>query len=379
MADGGVKAEIKPEIKLDPGEDGTRDMADIDAFEDDHDLMIPPSAAQGGPTAWLVKLPKDMWEAWSKVYADAPEDEMIEIGKMRVYHQVPDDDVLKQKIQIRLHEKTPQHQNIPKNYHLKLSTAGYSNTCVFSEKDLPGHKPSAIGRNRHLQPGSKPSGIQPKNDRYGQGGQANSGRPTYRTAIPKQTALVPQIQHEANAVPIEDDAYYAHIAKIWQDHVAPKSRTTYIEGIDRGMHPGVSNLNTLGAFGLSSKPKQSRGHKVVKEKAVRMERSQLMDALNRCFRRYRYWSMRALRNELKQPEAWIKENLEQIATLVRSGDFAMNWVLKPEYQGTIIKDDDDVKEEVAKVESGTDMASGDEMLEDDDEGDEFEDVKMEGS
>ena len=27
MADGGVKAEVKPEIKLDPGEDGTRNLS----------------------------------------------------------------------------------------------------------------------------------------------------------------------------------------------------------------------------------------------------------------------------------------------------------------------------------------------------------------
>ena len=89
----------------------------------------------------------DVWEAWSKAYAEAPEEQMIEVGKMRVYHHLPDDDLLKQKIQIRLND-TPQHADVPKNYHVKLSTVGYSNTAVFSEKDLPGHKPSAIGRNR---------------------------------------------------------------------------------------------------------------------------------------------------------------------------------------------------------------------------------------
>ncbi|KAI6797346.1 hypothetical protein KC361_g3924 [Hortaea werneckii] len=377
MADGGVKAEVKPEIKLDPGEDGTRNMNDIDAFEDDTDLKIPPGVMRGGPSAWLVKIPKDMWEAWSKAYADAPDYDMVEIGKMRVYKDVPDENMLNQKIQIRLNEQTPHTLDLPKKYELKLSTAAYNNTCVFSEKDLPGHKPSAIGRNRHLQPGAKPSGIQSKGERYGQNGQAGaSGKPNYRTAIPKETALLPQIQHEANAAPIEDDEYFAHIAKRWKEHVAPKSRTTYIEGIDRGMHPGVSSAASLGAFGLSSKPKAGK-KKAVKEKAVRLERSQLMDALGQCFRRYRYCSMRFLRNELKQPEAWIKENLEQIATLVRSGDFAMNWVLKPEFQSTIVKDDDEVKEEVAKVESGAEESgSGDEM---DEDGDDFEDVKMEGS
>ena len=379
MADGGgVKSEVKPEIKLDPAAgDGGRKMADIDDFEDDYDLQIPPP----GPQAWLVKLPKDMWQAWSQIYQDAPEDTMIEIGKMRVYNLPPgEEDPMKQKIQIRLFENVPQHSDIPKNYDLKLSTNGYSNTVVFSEKDLPGHRTQAIGRNRYLAPGSKPSGIPAKNERYGQNGSSTS-KPTYRTAIPKQTALAPPIQHEANATPIEDDAYLAHIARKWKEHAAPKSRVTYMEGIDRGMHPGMTSLSNFSAFGLSARPGRGgaqggKGKKAVKEKAVRIGKDQLMDALYRCFRRFRYWSMKALRNELKQPEAWIKENLEQIATLIRSGDFAMNWMLKPEYQG-VVKEEDDVKEEVAKVESGTDDPTGDEMLEED-EGD-FEDVKMEGS
>merc|ERR1712078_451451 len=97
-----------------------------------------------------------------------------------------------------------------------------------------------------------------------------------------QIRLNEQTPHEANAAPIEDDEYFAHIAKRWKEHVAPKSRTTYIEGIDRGMHPGMSNTASLGAFGLSSKPKAGK-KKAVKEKAVRLERSQLMDALGQCF------------------------------------------------------------------------------------------------
>lgn len=354
-------------------------MADIDEFEDDIDLQIPPPGAQ----AWLVSLPKDMWQAWNNVYKDAPDDQLIEVGKMRVYHTKPGEDasLTKQKIQIRLNQHTPQHADIPKNYHLKVNTEGYSNTVVFSEKDLPGHRSQPFGRNRYLQ-ASKPSGIQAKSERYGQK-PGGSGKPTYRTAIPKQTVLAPQIYHEASATPIEDDAYFEHIKRKWDAHVAPKSRTTYIEGVDRGMHPGVSNLSTFQSFGLTARPGRGntggRGKKVVKEKAVRMSASDLTDALGRCFRRYKYWSMKALRTELRQPEAWIKELLEQIATLVRSGDFALNWMLKPEYQN-IVREGDDVKEELAKVESGTDMGTGDELGDDgDDVDEEFEDVKMEGS
>ncbi|KAK5131848.1 hypothetical protein LTR08_000515 [Meristemomyces frigidus] len=381
MAD--VRAEIKSEMKPEMED---RKLADVDEFDDDTDLHIPPPGGQ----AWLVKLPKDMWQAWNDVYQSVPDDERIMVGSMRVYHQKPGEEDNKQKIQIRLHNSLPQHHDIPKNYDLKLTTTGYSNAVVFSEKDLPGHRPQQYGRNRPMQPSllGKPAGLPMKSERYGKDAPTKPTRSTYRTAIPKQTSLAPLIHHEANATPIEDDAYYEHIKRKWDAHIAPKSQTVYIEGVDRGMHPGMSNLSTFNSFGLSARPGRggvqgtSSGlgngrKKVVKEKAVRMPQPQLIDALYVCFRRYRYWSMKALRNELRQPEAWIKENLETIASLMRSGDFAMNWVLKPEY-ANVVQEGDHVKEELANVESGTD---GDDMGEDEfeEEGGEFEDVKMGGS
>lgn len=370
MAD--VKAEMQPSIKVDPAEDtkDARDMADVDEFDDDTDLHIPPDNTQ----AWLVKLPKELWQAWHGLYDSAPDEQLIEVGKMRVYHQAPDADVMQQKIQIRLHDAHPQHTDLPRNYDLHLTSNGYGNTVVFAEKDLPGH------RKRQPRPGNLPApgGIPTKTDRY--------NRPTYRTAIPKHTALAPMLHHEATATPIQDDAYFAHMKRQWDAHTAPKSRTTYLAGVDAAMHPGLaSNLDT--AFGLSQRTGKLGGRrkKVVQEKAVRMGQADLIDALYHCFRRFKYWSLKALRNELRQPEVWIKENLETIATLVRSGDFAMTWVLRPEYQGVVVREGDEVKEEVAKVESGAEDGggTGDEMGGDeeefDDGGDEFEDVKMEGS
>ncbi|KXL46646.1 hypothetical protein M433DRAFT_65377 [Acidomyces richmondensis BFW] len=354
--------EVKPEIKVD-GAEGP-DMADIDEFEEDTDLYIPGPDQQ----AWLIQVPKDLWQAWAQVYEEAPEDTAIEIGKMRVYKPPEgEQDMRKQKIHIHLAEHLPQHENILKKYEMKVTHSTYSNVCVFSEKDLPNHRAAGPGKNRRLQP-NRPSGIPSKSERYGR----------FRSMVTKQTALAPPIVHVVKATHLEDEAYHAHMKRLWDAHVAPKSRATYIEGVDRRMHPGMSNLSSFNTFGLSSRPGAKGGRKtgkIIKDKAVRMEKGDLMSALERCFRKYKYWPMKALRNELRQPEAWIKENLDEIATLVRSGDFAMNWVLKPEY-ANVVKEGDEVKEEVAKVESGTD-GTGDEMDGEDDLGD-FEDVKMEG-
>ncbi|KAK4560684.1 hypothetical protein LTR86_005262 [Recurvomyces mirabilis] len=389
-------ADVKPEIKIDPAtnNNNTTDVKDIAAFEDDTDLTFPDPSAQ----AWLVKVPEDLWKAWAEIYKDAPDDTPIEIGKMRLYNMPANEvDPTKQKIQIRLHHNTPQHQNISKNYDLAVTTRDYSNLCIFSEKNLPGHKPST--RSNNNRPGLKPSGLPTRDQRYGNNSKFSGSRS--RSAIPKQTSFAPRIQHEALATPVLDATYEADFARKWAAHVAPKEKTAYTEGIDRSGHAGLSSkLGQFASFGLSAHPKgtgaggragrRNGGAGGGKDKAVRMEKGMLLDALQNCFRRYKYWGMKALRAELRQPEAWIKEVLEEIAVLVKSGDFAMNWTLRPDMMDIIFEGDEGrvAKEETAKVESASDLdldgpGDGLEGVDDDDDDeadeDDFEDVSMDAA
>lgn len=357
---------VKPEIKLDPAGASTPAMDDVEAFEETHELYIPPPPTAGGKQAWLVKVPTYLWEHWADIYRNSAEDEPIEIGKMRV--KVPtsaDQDPLKQKIQIRLAPGVPQHRGLPMNYDLNIKTNGYSGTVVFSEKDLPGHS-----RPRRQQ-GAKPSGIQSKEERYG-----NATKPgTFRTAIPKETALAPVIHHVADAAPLEDATFFKFFEKRYQLSTKPKINTIFTTGIDKGPPAGSGGFSGFEGFNTTSKGKK----KVPKEKAVRIAPEALLDALDKCFRRYKYWSLKALRNELHQPEAYIKQTLENIAVLVRSGDFAMNYMLRPEYSSMNNIKDEDVKEEFVEVKSEDEEEIGTEGGEDDeDEEDEFEDVQMEG-
>lgn len=361
---------IKPEIKLDPATEGT-DMSQVEEFEEDTDLYLPVDQ----PPAWLVKVPDHLWAAWNDIYKTAADAEPIEIGKMRVYNQKEGESVMDQKIQIRLNAGVPQHQDLPKNYTIAMKTEKYSNTVVFSEKDLPGHQPrrDVVGRQRaHL----KPQGIQPKSERYGN----NTTKPgSYRTAIPKQTALAPIIQHVADAVPIEDASFDAWEEKSYKALMQPKSKTRIFQGIDRGMHPGTRNNAT---FTLTSRVPGTAGRKAPpKEKAVRMSEKDLLDRIYKCFQKYRYWSLKALKLELKQPETFIKQMLEGVAYLVRSGDFAMNYKLKDEYEGIANIKPEEVKNEnaVVKSEDEGSMAEDAEMEEgEEDDLEDFEDVKMEG-
>lgn len=118
----GIKAEdgayIKPEIEA-------------DEFEDTGECQMPRS--EEDQQAWLCRLPKWLWTAW----ADMADDEEIEIGKVRVYHQPNPDG--SQKIQMKLHD-LPKHRDVPKLYDLTSSRGQYNNTVVFSERDQPGFK-----------------------------------------------------------------------------------------------------------------------------------------------------------------------------------------------------------------------------------------------
>ena len=362
--------QIKPEIKLDPSTSTPPTMSNVEDFEDDTDLHIPPPDSS---QAWLVKLPGYLWQAWNEIYAQTADAEPIEIGKMRVYNAKEGEDPLQQKIQIRLNAGVPQHVDLPKNYEVDLKSQGYNNTVVFSEKDLPGHQ-HARGRKSQL---SVNRGIQSKSDRYSQQQIVKPGH--YRTAIPKQTALAPLIHHEADARPVEDASYMAHFKKSYQASINPKKQTTFQHGIDRSMHPGSSALSTFSSFGLTSRPSGRKAPP--KEKAVRISQGELLDHIYKCFRRYRYWSLKALKNELRQPENFIKQTLESIAILVRSGDFAMNYKLKDEYESIANVKPEEVKEETAVIKSedeGSLAEDGEMEGDEDDEGDEFEDVNMEG-
>lgn len=61
-----------------------------------------------------------------------------------------------------------------------------------------------------------------------------------------------------------------------------------------------------------------------------MPQNELLDLIYQCFREYRYWPFKALKARLRQPEAYLKQTLEMVAHLVKSGDFAMTWELRPE-------------------------------------------------
>lgn len=350
---------IKPEIKADPA-DSKDGLAEVDEFEEDHDLYIPPDPPQG----WLARVPPELWQVWNDMYSNARGEERVKIGTLRVYNN-PEGGADPEQIQLHLEDGVEQTKDMPKKYNLKIQAATYNNSVVFSEKDLPGHKSQSFGRNRHNA--GKQSGVN-KYDRFNQ--QPIKRINGYSSVIPKQTALAAKVQHEANLVPIEDEDYYKSLERTLTQAMQPKVNTTIHKSLMKGQLPSKQNelFSTFVSGATGGKAKK----KAAKDKFVRMSQSEMYDAIHRAFSEYKYWSLKALRQRLHQPEDFIRKSLESIATLIRSGDFAMQYVLAPEYAASLDIGYDDVKDEAAQIESDSD--SGDDA---DDDDIEMEDVKME--
>lgn len=93
-------------------------------------------------------------------------------------------------------------------------------------------------------------------------------------------------------------------------------------------------------------------------KAARWSENVLMDAICRAFEKYNYWSMKALRAHIHQPEAYLREQLEGCAMLHRTGPFANQWSLKPDYkrmlsdQGRHLAQNDSAAPAVAEADAG---------------------------
>jgi transcription initiation factor TFIIF subunit beta len=98
-------------------------------------------------------------------------------------------------------------------------------------------------------------------------------------------------------------------------------------------------------------------------KTARMPQNELLDRIFDCFKKYNYWSMKALRAELQQPEAYLRE----------SGRFATQWSLKPENK---IANYDQIGDAVAPTQEGDPGGDESDMADEEDDGDD-DDIKFE--
>lgn len=312
-----------PFIKPDPdSKEGLAGLSDDDLYEDTGDLDF----TQAGQNVWLTRIPTDLWKHWSQL----DDDEEIQIGTVRVEGEAHDI----KRISLRLNE-SPNSTDIPKDYLLqrqnvdpKSGSFAVQNSFIFSEKDLPGHKNKVdemFGETRSMLYESMKREARKKATK-------RKWEPYVRKTIPKQTALVGKVADEFNCMPVENAEYQRISEAKALKALEPREKVRLID-LRQHKGPNVREVaaGTVGGFVQQAKPVKPRTQE---NKATRRERNVLLDEIFGLFREYSHWKFADIKARTNQPEQYLKETLEMVAHLVRTGDFAMTWELKPEARET---------------------------------------------
>ncbi|KAH6630705.1 transcription initiation factor IIF, beta subunit-domain-containing protein [Chaetomium sp. MPI-SDFR-AT-0129] len=302
---------------------------------------------------YLTRLPNYVWEAWSKL----DDDDEIEIGTVRQWT----DETGKIRLQMRLRPEVDAHKELPKEYDMDVTNHEVNNTFVFSEQDLPSYAAKNKERANALAQGI-PAHLLRKQQKQMEA-PAERGKksaPYSRRPIPKKTKVAGRIKHEVVCTPVRNAEADRFLSIRAERAAQPQKKVTMLTGFPTG---DTTNPIEWDDF-LKTREKPTKAKKM-ENKATRWPENKLLDAITKCFSEHKYWSIKAFRGKIPQPEAYLRETLEKIALLHRSGTFANHWSLKPEYQdmmATLPKPADDAAVPKADVPS-----------EDEDE----EDIKME--
>jgi len=280
-----------------------------------------------------------------------------------------------------LRSDLPQHQQVPKEYELDITSEHVRNTFVFTEQDLPGFKsrsrtkfdpesanmPARLTRPKFEKTGDK----QPydKNKRF---------QPYFKKAIPKKTTMAGTVAHEVNCIAVKNAESDALLASKTIEAMKPKAGTIYVGDAsnltNNFIMPGT--VRAQGTFGGFIKNTPVNNKKSAQEaKTARIPQNELFDLIFACFRKYNYWSMKSLRAELRQPEAYLRETLEKVADMPKSGRFAMHWTLKPEFKNATNENANDGSAPVADTAmEGTEDSEMGDVDDDEDEDVKFEEI-----
>lgn len=183
----GLKAD--PDIKMDPdaGTPSGSGYMDDDFFEDTGEMSMPPKGVD--KDIWLTRVPKWLYEKISKWedFAEGKDDDEIEIGEILYFPNPAQKTVDREKeMRVFLNDRWRDKTQLPQAFYLQPMTDKkdkevLASTYVFSEKDLPGYKPTGWG--------------------YGQGNRGNFGgvqdpkariqkRTKFKKAIPSMCIYV---------------------------------------------------------------------------------------------------------------------------------------------------------------------------------------------
>jgi len=313
----GIKAD--PDVKMEDER-----FMDDEFYEDTGELSMP---KKGDPKkdVWLTRIPDWLYDAVSKWddLAEGNDNDPVQIGEVLAFATTSGIDKSRP-MRVFFNDKWRAKANLPTAFQLdpsQTSDTVLGNTYVFTEKDLPGYKPTGFGQgNRGAGQGGYGAVQDPK--------ARIQKRSKYKKAIPKQTSLVGHATRHYNANPLETKEYKDFsAARIKQAIQGSHTKTVITKDTD------VTNYNNLQKR-FESFIKPITKQKSQQNKAARVSREELVDMLHNAFDEFQYWPMKSLKQRTKQPEQYLKEVLPEIAQLIRSGSFASTWQRLPMYNAT---------------------------------------------
>jgi transcription initiation factor TFIIF subunit beta len=292
---------------------------DDDFYEDTGELQLPEKGAERD--LWLTRIPDWLYEKicnWDDLAEGNDNDEIV-LGEVLAFPDPAEKDGISKSKPMRMFfdERWRQKSQLPTAFELEpqsIKGEMLKNTYIFTEKDLPGYKHNGVGQNRYGAPGG-----------YGYGGVQDpkariQKRTKYKKAIPKQTTLIGSATRQYLAQPLSTREFITFDAARHKQAVqGANDRTNIVDHINELNEMGNAQ-NVFKTFIRPAAPRKSQLNK-----AARIPRNELIDMLHNLFDEYANWPMKALKQRTRQPEAYLKEVLGDIAILIKSGPFASCW------------------------------------------------------
>ncbi|CAE6435212.1 hypothetical protein ACGC1H_002859 [Rhizoctonia solani] len=245
--------------------------SDSDEEGPNEDLVIRGSSG----TVWLVKVPRTVMEAWMRIDKDGEH-----LATLRVYSETEPP-----VIQLLL-------ANDP---NLKESLRG----AVFT---------------------LAPTAVRPKNMFVVSEATPIQADMQYEASIDQQWHIQPALTQK----------WTRNIHERNREANVPKRQLIQIDDGSAQIKKIASGAGHLSNFTnmVKQKPKASSGQF---ERAARIPKNELLDMLFKLFLVQSHWSMKVLRERTKQPLDYLKETLDEIAILHKSGPHTNTWSLQASY------------------------------------------------
>lgn len=275
----------------------------------------------------MVRVPKHLMERWSAIDA-----EDVHLASIRVYSEAKNSAGKTPRIMLFLPPNPSDSAAVNDTSRPTFSSnAAYNTNPNDIQPDV--YELDMINDNveNQIVVAERPKVVDPNSS-------TEPPNPRART-----TVHTGRVRHNCNLRPVMNSAYMKQMKERTRKYNTPNRQIGRIE--DAGISGGRGGINMLSSgVGVGSgtsfnslvntKQKPKKG---AFERMARIPKNQLLDQLFSLFREKPRWPVKMLREKTQQPDLYLKETLQEIATLHRSGEHTGLWELSANFKGDGIK------------------------------------------